>query len=154
MGQEASFTFTTPLNVNIVEIKGVEHTFVEGDISTNDIDFVNDIMSKKCQDSMQKQILERNMKLDVEHEALREESLNAPATGGSRRPFVSFTQPDHDLRQEELLQAGRPVAENFLARLGISKMGLIRNFRLCFFTFGYTRVSAVPVINNKHHTWT
>ena len=44
MRQEASFTFTTPLNVNIVEIKGVEHTFVEGDISTNDIDFVNDIM--------------------------------------------------------------------------------------------------------------
>jgi len=71
MRQEASFTFTTPLNVNIVNIKGVEQTFVEGDISTNDIDFVNDIMSKKCQESMQKQILERNMKLDIEHEAFK-----------------------------------------------------------------------------------
>jgi len=67
----SSFTFSTPLNVNIVEIKGVEHTFVEGDISTNDIDFVDDIMSKKCQESMQKQILERNMKLDLEHEAFK-----------------------------------------------------------------------------------
>ena len=71
MDQEASFTFTTPLNVNIVEIKGVEHLFVEGDISTNDLDFVNDIMSKECQESMQKQVIERNMKLDIEHEAFK-----------------------------------------------------------------------------------
>jgi len=71
MNQEASFTFTTPLTVNIVEVKGIEHIFVEGDISTNDIDLVNDIMTKECQESMQKQILERNMKLDIEHEAFR-----------------------------------------------------------------------------------
>ena len=74
MGQEASFTFTTPLNVNIVNLKGEEHLFVEGDISTNDIDFVNDIMTKNCQESMQKQILERNMKLDLEHEAFKGDS--------------------------------------------------------------------------------
>ena len=71
MNQEASFTFTTPLNVNIVQLKDGEHLFVEGDISTNDIDFVNDIMSKKCQESMQRQIIERNMKLDIEHEAFK-----------------------------------------------------------------------------------
>jgi len=71
MPQEASFTFTTPLNVNLVEIKGVEHLFVEGDISTNDIDLVNDVMTKECQESMQKQILDRNMKLDIEHEAFK-----------------------------------------------------------------------------------
>jgi hypothetical protein len=58
MVQESSFTFTTPLNVNVVEIKGEEHLYVEGDISTNDLDFVNDIM-------------ERNMKLDLEHEAFK-----------------------------------------------------------------------------------
>ena len=74
MERGASFTFTTPLNVNVVNIKGVEHTFVEGDISTNDIDFVNDIMSKNCQESMQKQVLERNMKLDIEHEAFKGET--------------------------------------------------------------------------------
>ena len=68
---QASFTYTTPLNVNIVNLKGEEHMFVEGDISTNDIDFVNDIMTKNCQESMQKQILERNMKLDLEHEAFK-----------------------------------------------------------------------------------
>ena len=71
MNPEASFTFTTPLNVNLVEIKGEEHLFVEGDISTNDIDMVDDIMTKNCQESMQKQILERNMKLDIEHESFK-----------------------------------------------------------------------------------
>lgn len=74
MGQEASFTFTAPLSVNLVTLKGEEHLFVEGDISTNDIDFVNDIMTKNCQESMQKQILDRNMKLDIEHEAFKGDS--------------------------------------------------------------------------------
>ena len=71
MTQEASFTFTTPLNLNVVQKSDGEHLFVEGDISTNDIDFVNDIMTKECQESMQKQILDRNMKLDLEHEAFK-----------------------------------------------------------------------------------
>ncbi len=74
MNQEASFTFTTPLNVNIVEIKGEEHLYVEGDISTNDIDLVDDIMTKACQESMQRQIIERSMKLDIEHEAFKGET--------------------------------------------------------------------------------
>ena len=74
MNKEASFVFTTPLNVNLIEIKGEEHLFVEGDISTNDIDLVDDIMTKECQESMQKQILERNMKLDIEHEAFKGET--------------------------------------------------------------------------------
>ncbi len=74
MNREACFTFTTPLNVNLVEIKGEEHLFVEGDISTNDIDMVDDIMTKNCQESMQKQILERNMKLDIEHETFKGET--------------------------------------------------------------------------------
>ena len=74
MSQEASFTFTTPLNINIVNLKGEEHLFVEGDISTTDIDLVNDIMTKECQESIQKQIMEGSLKLDLEHEAFRGES--------------------------------------------------------------------------------
>ena len=74
MDQEASFTFTTPLNLNIVTKADGEHLFVNGNISTNDIDFVNDIMTKNCQESMQRQILDRNMKLDLEHEAFKGES--------------------------------------------------------------------------------
>ena len=86
MNQEASFTFTTPLNVNIVEMKDGEHLFVEGDISTNDIDLVNDIMTKACQESMQKQILERNMKLDIEHEAFKGETTEEKEINKTKIP--------------------------------------------------------------------
>ena len=80
------FTFTTPLNVNIVEMKDGEHLFVEGDISTNDIDLVNDIMTKHCQESMQKQILEKNLKLDLEHEAFRGETTEEKEINKTRIP--------------------------------------------------------------------
>ncbi len=86
MDKEASFTFTTPLNVNIVTLKGEEHLYVEGDISTNDIDFVNDIMTKDCQESMQRQILDRNMKLDLEHEAFKGESHEEKEINKTRIP--------------------------------------------------------------------
>lgn len=86
MDQEASFTFTTPLNVNIVTLKGEEHLYVEGDISTTDIDFVSDIMTKNCQESMQRQILDRNMKLDLEHEAFRGETHEEKEINKTRIP--------------------------------------------------------------------
>ncbi len=86
MERGSSFTFTTPLNVNVVNIKGVEHLFVEGDISSNDIDYVNDVMSKKCQESMQKQIIERNMKLDLEHEAFRGETTEEKEINKTKIP--------------------------------------------------------------------
>ena len=86
MDKEASFTFTTPLNVNIVNLKGEEHLYVEGDISTNDIDFVNDIMTKNCQESMQRQILERNMKLDLEHEAFKGDTHEEKEINKTRIP--------------------------------------------------------------------
>ncbi len=89
--EEASFTFTTPLTVNIVEIKGEEHLFVEGDISTNDIDLVNDSMTKACQESMQKQILERNMKLDIEHEAFKGETHEEKEINKTKIPAGKLT---------------------------------------------------------------
>ncbi len=65
------FAFTTPFNVNVVEEKGIKRVFLEGLISTTDLDLVNDIVTKKCLESMQKQILSRVMKLDLQHEAFR-----------------------------------------------------------------------------------
>jgi len=73
--EKPSFVFTTPFNVNIVQVKGEEKVFMEGLISTTDKDLVNDIVTLNCLKSMQTQILERNMKLDVEHEAFRGGSI-------------------------------------------------------------------------------
>ena len=69
-----SFIFTTPINHNLVDLKGSQELYIEGHISTKDKDLVNDIVSDECLKSMQSQILDRNIKLDYEHEAFRGDS--------------------------------------------------------------------------------
>ncbi len=45
--------------------------FVEGHISTSDLDLVNDIVTKECIIDMAEQMRERTIKLDVEHESFK-----------------------------------------------------------------------------------
>jgi len=65
------FRFSMPLRYEVIEEKGEEKIILFGNISTNDMDLVNDIVTKNCLESMKSQMLERNMKLDIEHEAFR-----------------------------------------------------------------------------------
>lgn len=69
--QEASFTFSVPLSVKVVQKADGEHLYTEGLISTNDIDLVDDVVTKNFLESMDKQIKERIVKLDIEHEAFK-----------------------------------------------------------------------------------
>lgn len=48
-----------------------ENFFVEGHISTSDLDLVNDIVTKDCIMDMAEQMRERTIKLDVEHESFK-----------------------------------------------------------------------------------
>lgn len=48
-----------------------EDFFVEGHISTSDLDLVNDIVTKNCLLDMASQMQERTIKLDIEHESFR-----------------------------------------------------------------------------------
>ena len=48
-----------------------ENFFVEGHISTSDLDLVNDIVTKDCIMDMANQMRERTIKLDIEHESFR-----------------------------------------------------------------------------------
>jgi hypothetical protein len=67
-----SFIFySDKLNFKSVDtVKGKEY-FVEGYISTGDMDLVNDIVTKNCMDSMENQFDGRSIKLDFEHETFR-----------------------------------------------------------------------------------
>jgi len=58
---------------SVIGKKGKEY-YVEGYISTEDIDLVNDIVTKNCMDSMFSQFEDRTIKLDFEHEAFRGKS--------------------------------------------------------------------------------
>lgn len=92
-------------------------------------------------------------RLVVEHEALVQNHLDAQREASGRSPFVHFDRLDKDLAPKDPVQQAQQEADTRAAftRLGIETMGLIRNFKLCRFTYGYTRVGAVPVVD-KHHT--
>jgi len=59
------------LSFKAVDNGGVKSFFVEGYISTGDLDLVNDIVTKGCMDDMFGQFDGRSIKLDFEHEAFR-----------------------------------------------------------------------------------
>lgn len=89
--------------------------------------------------------------LAVEHEALRRGTLEASTLPGERAPFVLFTAPDKVIgpRDEEQLSAQTTKTKGLATRLGIEKIGLIREFEVCRFTHGYTRMSSQPIIEKK-----
>lgn len=87
---ETSFKFTMPLKVDVIEEKGEQKVFLEGFLSTSDPDLVNDIVTKNCLESMQRQILERNIKLDIEHEAFRGKSFEEKEINKTRIPAGRF----------------------------------------------------------------
>ena len=74
LSDQPCFTFTAPFHVETVEIKGQQRLFLEGIISSTHLDLVNDIVTKNCLESMQKQIISKNLKLDIQHEAFRGDS--------------------------------------------------------------------------------
>jgi hypothetical protein len=66
--EEAHFIFTS----DNLELKSEgENFFVEGYISTSDLELENDIVTKACLLDMAEQMKERNIKFDVEHESFR-----------------------------------------------------------------------------------
>ncbi|HXV84917.1 MAG TPA: hypothetical protein VEG60_34150 [Candidatus Binatia bacterium] len=92
-------------------------------------------------------------RLAVEHVALKETKLDPNAKKGGRRAFVPFDRLDEDLAPASEVEKKRVEDEtrSYLDQLGIQTMGLVREFDLCRFSFGYSRVSPVPVLKDKRH---
>jgi hypothetical protein len=90
--------------------------------------------------------------LAVEHEALMRSKVQATSELGARAPFVRLYQLDSDLapKDEKAKQAQEAKTRELMDKLGFSELGLIREFELCRFTHGYTRVSAAPTINKRN----
>jgi len=69
--EEANFIFSS----ESLELKSEGNDFfVEGYISTSDLDLVNDIVTKACLLDMAEQMKKRTIKFDVEHESFRGKS--------------------------------------------------------------------------------
>lgn len=87
----------------------------------------------------------------VEHEALNRGKLSAPPDGG-RTKFVRFDHLDNDLAPKDANTKAAQETETrrLMRKLGLSDLGLIREFDLCRFTHGYTRVSATPTFDKRN----
>lgn len=91
--------------------------------------------------------------LAVEHAALRKNKLDAASdTHTGRRAFVRFTNLDRHLAPSDTVDRERIERETkqALDQLGVEEMGLIREFDLCRFTYGYTRVRSMPFFEKRN----
>ena len=89
--------------------------------------------------------------LAVEHEALLRGKLSAHAESG-RSPFVRFNHLDNDLapKDVEAKKSQEDATQRLMNKLGLAELGLIREFELCRFTHGYSRVSPVPTMEKRN----
>ena len=90
--------------------------------------------------------------LAVEHEALRTNRLDRAAADGGRRPFVRFNALDAHLSPESAAEKARLEGETDrrMKQLGMAELGLVREFDLCRFTYGYTRMRAEPSFEKRN----
>ncbi len=88
--------------------------------------------------------------LAVEHEALNRGKLSA-APDGARAKFVRFNHLDNDLAPKSASEKAAQEAktQRLMRKLGLADLGLIREFDLCRFTHGYTRVCATPTLEKR-----
>ncbi len=87
-------------------------------------------------------------RLLIEHSALSKTKLRGDIVGG-RASFVDFTMPDEWLVEPNSPQRVHMIAntQNALMHLGIERAGLISNFDLCKFSYGFSRVENGPKLN-------
>jgi hypothetical protein len=91
--------------------------------------------------------------LAVEHEMLRQNRLDVSEEVRGKRGYVSFKNLDTDLQPDKPEEIARleVSTKRMLTQLGVEDMGLIRDFSLCRFSFGYSRMSPTPVLRDKHN---
>lgn len=90
-------------------------------------------------------------RLAVEHAALQETSMEVETRTNGQRKYVPFTRLDEDLAPEDGNETNRKQEETrlLLNQLGVADMGLIREFDLCKFSFGYSRMESTPILRDK-----
>jgi hypothetical protein len=88
--------YSDKLNFKTVMGKKGKEYWIEGYISTGDLDLVNDIVTKRCMDSMLAQFDMRSIKLDFEHEAFRGETEIDAERAKTRLPLGKAMNKDKD----------------------------------------------------------
>lgn len=90
-------------------------------------------------------------RLAIEHATLKNTRLDVEKKTNGKKPYVSFTRLDEDLAPEDKNKTDEMqlATRALLDRLGLEDMGLIREFDLCRFSFGYSRMESTPILRDK-----
>jgi hypothetical protein len=93
-------------------------------------------------------------RLLVEHRALLETSVNDAWLSDGKRAFVPLDKLDEYIgpEDEEKREALNQEHRSRMGLLGMEEIGLIRNFKLLHFSFGYSRISASPITEHIGRT--
>jgi hypothetical protein len=90
-------------------------------------------------------------RLAIEHATLKSTRLDVETKTNGKKPYVSFARLDEDLAPEEKDKTDQvqSATRELFNKLGLEDMGLIREFDLCRFSFGYSRMESTPVLRDK-----
>lgn len=90
-------------------------------------------------------------RLAIEHAALKNTRFDVETRTNGKKPYVSFTRLDEDLAPEDKDKTDlvQNATRALLDKLGLEDMGLIREFDLCRFSFGYSRMESTPILRDK-----
>jgi hypothetical protein len=112
MQQEFVF-YSEKLNYKTVAgAKGKEY-WIEGHITSEDLDLVNDIVTKNCMDSMTSQFSMRSIKLDFEHEAFRGKSELDAEANKTRLPLGKAVDKERDSKGVKIKWKLNPTWKKF-----------------------------------------
>lgn len=75
------------VKIRPVETKAGKEYYVDGPISTSDLDLVKDIVTEGCLDNIDSQLKSRAIKLDYEHEAFKAETTEEAISTRTRMPL-------------------------------------------------------------------
>jgi len=134
---QPSFSFTTPFNVEIIEVKGQKRVFLEGIISTNHLDLVNDVVTKSCLESMERQIKSGNLKLDLEHESFRGDSIEEKELNKAKIPIGKMFEADVKAIEKDkfalfVKSELNPFEDRFEKTMGSVKEGFLDAYSIAF----------------------
>ena len=92
--------------------KGREY-YVEGHISTGDLDLVNDIVTKNCMESMDSQFNDRIIKLDLDHETLIGKTLLESESNKTKLPLGKAISHEVDSKGPKVSWKLNPTYKKF-----------------------------------------
>ncbi len=129
---EKRFVFSAPITYTLKDTDEGPRFFVEGHASTSGVDLVNDICTANCLKSMQQQMLKRNIKLDLEHEAFRGDTQEEKELNKTIIPAGKIVEAEIDNKGLKITALINPHSPRFEQTKGNIELEMLDAFSIAF----------------------